>query len=68
MLHLDRTSPDKRKSRPPYGERLPNCSPGNEPPFNNRNALRQQFLRGRCGVSDDFAALIAPMIWEQRRD
>jgi hypothetical protein len=68
MLHLNRTSPNKRKSPTPCGEGLPMCQLGGDTPAPSRNALRQQFLRGRCGVSEDFAALIAPMIWETRRD
>ena len=68
MLHLHRTSPDMRESPPPYGEGLPKCQPGSDTSATSRNALRQQFLKGRYGVSNDFAALLAPLIWEARRD
>jgi hypothetical protein len=67
MLCLDQPSP-KRESPTPWGEGLPMCQLGGVTQAPSRNALRQQFLKGRCGLSDDFAALIAPMIWEGRRD
>ena len=68
MPNLGGLSLPKRESRQPDGWTAPEMSLGGDTPFSSRNALRQQFLNGRYGVSNDFAALLAPLIWEARRD
>ena len=69
MQNLEKVSFERRESREPgKGYTAPEMSLGGDTPSSSRNALRQQFLSGRCGVSDSLAALLAPLVWEGRHD
>lgn len=62
MLHPDWTSPEMRECPPFCNEGLPMCHLGGDTPSSSRNAFRQQFLSGRCGVSNGLTAYVKPLM------
>lgn len=71
MARIEGRSHLKRESRPAFvAERLPViCQLGGDDHLDSSKALRVQILSGRHGISDSFAKLLAPLVWEgNRRD
>ena len=68
MPHLHGPTDLKRESRPAGTERLPECLLGGDTGVDSAKALQVQTLCGRYGVPDNLAALLAPLVWEGRRN